>query len=198
VAGPGDKNRGHHVFRHIPRPLDTRQILIGKRICVHGVPLDTIWFCRYCCATVDTAFVTCEKHPQQDAYIRSPGARLLGYSRPLLPFGGVPGRNHEERCAGCIVSLATSISSAFSASRPATSRKATPHLPCSTAHKRLRTTYAVYVTACCIALANLSGAFEHHLKNSMGSISSASTRTSFPWTLSTSSLAYSTGEGSLR
>jgi hypothetical protein len=31
---------------------------MGKRICVHGVPLDTTWFCPYCCATVDTAFVT--------------------------------------------------------------------------------------------------------------------------------------------
>jgi hypothetical protein len=27
-------------------------------IYVHGVPLDTSWFCSYCCATVDMAFVT--------------------------------------------------------------------------------------------------------------------------------------------
>ncbi len=27
---------------------------IGKRIYVHGVPLNTTWFCPYCCATVDT------------------------------------------------------------------------------------------------------------------------------------------------
>jgi hypothetical protein len=31
---------------------------IGKRIYVQGVPLDTSWFCPYCCATVDTAYVT--------------------------------------------------------------------------------------------------------------------------------------------
>jgi hypothetical protein len=35
-----------------------RQILIGERIFVHGVPLDTSRFCPYCCATVDTACVT--------------------------------------------------------------------------------------------------------------------------------------------
>ena len=35
-----------------------RETRIGKRIYVHGVPLDTSWFCPYCCATVDTAFVT--------------------------------------------------------------------------------------------------------------------------------------------
>ena len=31
---------------------------IGKRIHVHGVPSDTIWFCPYCCATVDMTFLT--------------------------------------------------------------------------------------------------------------------------------------------
>jgi hypothetical protein len=35
-----------------------RKTRIGKRICVHRVPLDTAWFCPYCCATVDTALVT--------------------------------------------------------------------------------------------------------------------------------------------
>jgi len=35
-----------------------RKTRIGKRINVHRVPSDTIWFCPYCCATVDTAFVT--------------------------------------------------------------------------------------------------------------------------------------------
>jgi hypothetical protein len=35
-----------------------RKTRIGKRIYVHGVLLDTTWFCPYCCATVDTAFVT--------------------------------------------------------------------------------------------------------------------------------------------
>jgi hypothetical protein len=46
------------IFGHIPRPLGMRKTRIGKRISVHGVPLDTSWFCSYCCATVDTAFVT--------------------------------------------------------------------------------------------------------------------------------------------
>ena len=31
---------------------------MGKRIYVHSVPLSTSWFCPYCCATVDTAYVT--------------------------------------------------------------------------------------------------------------------------------------------
>ena len=34
-----------------------RKTRMGKRISVHRVPLDTSWFCPYCCATVDTAFV---------------------------------------------------------------------------------------------------------------------------------------------
>jgi hypothetical protein len=34
-----------------------RETRIGKRICVHRVPLDTTLFCPYCCATVDTAIV---------------------------------------------------------------------------------------------------------------------------------------------
>ncbi len=46
------------IFSHIPRPLGMRKTRIGKRISVHGVPLDTSWFCSYGCATVDTAFVT--------------------------------------------------------------------------------------------------------------------------------------------
>ena len=31
---------------------------LGMRIYVEGVPLDASWFCPYCCATVDTTFVT--------------------------------------------------------------------------------------------------------------------------------------------
>ena len=71
---------------------------IGKRIYVHGVPLDTTWFCPYCCATVDTAFVHSERHRKQNAYIARL-ARLLGYSRPSLPFVGVSDGNHKERYA---------------------------------------------------------------------------------------------------
>jgi hypothetical protein len=46
------------IFSHLQKPLDMRICCIGKGIYVHGVPSDTIWFCPYCCATVDTAFVT--------------------------------------------------------------------------------------------------------------------------------------------
>jgi hypothetical protein len=45
------------IFRHMQKPLGMRQILIDMRIYVHGVPLDTTWFCPYCCATVDTSSV---------------------------------------------------------------------------------------------------------------------------------------------
>src|SRR5829696_10066243 len=46
------------IFSHFQKPLGMRKTCIGKRIYVHRVPLDTSWFCPYCCATVDTAFVT--------------------------------------------------------------------------------------------------------------------------------------------
>jgi hypothetical protein len=46
------------IFSHMQKPLGMRKTRIGKRICVHGVPLDTSWFCPYCCATVDTSSVT--------------------------------------------------------------------------------------------------------------------------------------------
>ena len=42
------------IFSHIQKPLGMRKTRMGKRIYVQGVPLDTIWFCPYCCATVDT------------------------------------------------------------------------------------------------------------------------------------------------
>jgi hypothetical protein len=46
------------IFSHMPRPIGMRKTRMGKRICVHRVPLDIILFCPYCCATVDMAFVT--------------------------------------------------------------------------------------------------------------------------------------------
>jgi hypothetical protein len=45
------------IFSLMQMPLGMRIHRIGKRIYVHGVPLSTTWFCPYCCATVDTAFV---------------------------------------------------------------------------------------------------------------------------------------------
>ncbi len=81
-----------------------RKTRVGMRIYVHRVLLDTSWFCPYCCATVDAAFVT----------LRGTGSRtrtsarlshLLGYSRPPLSFRDVSGRDHKETWAGCIVSV---------------------------------------------------------------------------------------------
>jgi hypothetical protein len=79
---------------------------MGKRISVHRVPLDTIWFCPYCCATVDMAFLT----------LGATGSRTrtsAGLTRPLVtPTLRYPseeyvsGRRHKVRCAGCIFSLA--------------------------------------------------------------------------------------------
>jgi hypothetical protein len=43
------------IFSHIQKPLGMRKTRMGKRISVHRVPLDTSWFCPYCCATVDMA-----------------------------------------------------------------------------------------------------------------------------------------------
>src|SRR5829696_4140057 len=43
------------IFSHIQKPLGMRKTRVGKRFSVQGVPLDTSWFCPYCCATVDTA-----------------------------------------------------------------------------------------------------------------------------------------------
>jgi hypothetical protein len=36
------------IFCHMHKPLPMRICRIGKRICVHRVPLDTTWFCPYC------------------------------------------------------------------------------------------------------------------------------------------------------
>jgi hypothetical protein len=46
------------IFSHMQKPLGMRIYGIPMRIYVQGVPLDASWFCPYCCATVDTAFVT--------------------------------------------------------------------------------------------------------------------------------------------
>ena len=46
------------IFSHMQKPLGMRKTSVGMRISVQGVPLDTTRFWSYCCATVDTAFVT--------------------------------------------------------------------------------------------------------------------------------------------
>ena len=83
-----------------------RKTRMGKRICVHRVPLDIILFCPYCCATVDMAFVT----------LGATGSRTrtsAGLTRPLVISAlhypseeYVPGRSHKVRRAGSIFSLA--------------------------------------------------------------------------------------------
>jgi hypothetical protein len=65
------------ISSHLPRPLGMRKTRIGKRIFVQGVPLDTIWFCPYCCATVDTGCVIRVRHQTKDAYIRSATAMII-------------------------------------------------------------------------------------------------------------------------
>ena len=46
------------IFSRFRRPIGMRKTRVGKQIYVHGVSLDTTWFCSYCCATVDTPSVT--------------------------------------------------------------------------------------------------------------------------------------------
>jgi hypothetical protein len=36
------------IFSHMPGPLGMQKTRIPKRISVHGVLLDTSWFCPYC------------------------------------------------------------------------------------------------------------------------------------------------------
>ncbi len=46
------------IFSHMQKPIGMRKTRVGIRIYVRRVPLDTSWFCPYCCATVDMASVT--------------------------------------------------------------------------------------------------------------------------------------------
>ena len=65
------------IFSHMQKPLGMRKTRMGKRISVHGVPLGTTWFCPYCCATVDTAFVT----------LGATGSRTRTSARLTRPLG---------------------------------------------------------------------------------------------------------------
>ena len=95
-----------------------RKTRIGKRICVQGVPLDTSWFCPYCCATVDTPLVTL-RDTGSTTCTSDRLARLLDYSRPPLPVGGVSGRSHRETC---VISVVFPTSSKLNTSRLISSR----------------------------------------------------------------------------
>src|SRR5215204_7048332 len=64
------------IFSHMRRPIGMRKTRIGKRIYVHRVPGDTIRFCPYCCATVDTPSVTLQRHRKQNAYVCSPHSSI--------------------------------------------------------------------------------------------------------------------------
>jgi hypothetical protein len=46
---------------------------------------------------------------------------LATYSGPSLPLRGSSGRSHSDTCAGCIVSLTTTTSSVFKASKSVSS-----------------------------------------------------------------------------
>jgi hypothetical protein len=48
---------GDTMIFSMQKPLGMRIYRIGKQILVHRVPLDTSWFCPYCCATVVMASV---------------------------------------------------------------------------------------------------------------------------------------------
>jgi hypothetical protein len=100
-----------------------RKTRVSMRICVHGVPLSTTWFCPYCCATVDTELSSPRETPEAERVRLLPHARLLVSTALRYPSETcVSGRNHKVTCAGCIVSLAIHARSAFSESRSDSSR----------------------------------------------------------------------------
>jgi hypothetical protein len=105
------------IFSHMQKPLGMRKTPIGKRICVHEVPLHTSLFCPYCCATVDPLSSLLEALEAERASDRL--THLSGYYRPELSFGDVSGRNHKETSVSCVVSL---TSATFNASRSVSSR----------------------------------------------------------------------------
>jgi hypothetical protein len=92
------------IFSHLQKPLGMQKTRIGKRIYVQGVPSDTMWFCPYCCATVDTAFVALRDigsgtrtlfHLQRRSY------RLNQHSAPAAPeeVSQILGRDRPKRTA---------------------------------------------------------------------------------------------------
>ena len=67
-----------------------RKTRISKQISVHGVPLDTILFCPYCCATVDTACVT----------LRGAGSRMRTSARLTRVLLNTPHTAIPQRVCG--------------------------------------------------------------------------------------------------
>src|SRR5215208_6462156 len=78
------------IFSHMPRPLGMRKTRISKQISVHGVPLDTILFCPYCCATVDTACVN----------LRGAGSRMRTSARLTRVLLNTPHTAIPQRVCG--------------------------------------------------------------------------------------------------
>jgi hypothetical protein len=77
---------------------------IGKGIYVHGVPLDTSWFCPYCSVPTVALLLT-----RLSSLLRDTGSRIrtsarlarpLGYSRSPVSFGDVSACNHKETQTG--------------------------------------------------------------------------------------------------
>src|SRR5215207_6375431 len=71
------------IFSHMQEPLGMRKTRIGKQISVQGVPAGTIWFCPYCCATVDTASVT-SRGTGSRTRTSAPSRASIGYYRSPL------------------------------------------------------------------------------------------------------------------
>src|SRR5215210_4374200 len=86
------------IFSHFRKPTGMRKTRLGKRISVHRVPLDTSWFCPYCCATVDTAFVTLQRHRERGAYTSSPNPSVGSLWRFVLLHSCV--RTQPQRDVG--------------------------------------------------------------------------------------------------
>jgi hypothetical protein len=75
------------IFSHIQKPLGMRKTRVSKRICVQGVPLGTSWYYPYCCATVDTPYVTL-------GAIGSRTRTSASLTRPLVtPLSTIPQRS---------------------------------------------------------------------------------------------------------
>jgi hypothetical protein len=101
------------IFSHMQKPLGMRKTRIGKRIYVQGVPLDTTWFCPYCCATVDMPSVT----------PRSAGSRMRTSAPSLIPQRLV----YRAATTTRRVRAASSLSLSLLAKALSESRSRSPH-----------------------------------------------------------------------
>jgi hypothetical protein len=91
------------IFSHMQKPLGMRKTRICKRISVQGVPLDTSWFCPYCCATVDIYFANqratgsrTRKSARLTSLLVTPALRQVVFEPHLLGFHTECGFRHTE------------------------------------------------------------------------------------------------------